>query len=304
MELYLCDPEPSRWESSKELGTPCKTTDRFETMLDWELDGIVIATPEALHVAQGIQACRKRVPILLEKPVAQNAEQGQALLDVARETGTKILVGYVVRYLGLMRLVKSLIEQGVIGSPVSFHVMLGAYDTLIFAKNRFTSGGPNRLFGDYSHEWDYISWLVAPVQSVVATSHQSGRLELTQNPNVVDSILRLENGVTGTIHLDYVQHPGCRQIHLIGDRGTIEVYTEKGTATTRLHAETFSRVYTSLEHRDMTMEAQRDHFLAMVRGEADALVTLEDGLQAVSVADALILSCSSGTWQPVMKRIP
>jgi len=181
--------------------------------------------------------------------------------------------------------------------------MLGSYETLTRAKSRFFSGERNRLFGDYSHEWDYIAWFLEPVKSVVAASHQSGNLEMTQNPNVVDSIFRLENGITGTVHLDYVQHPGCRQVKLIGDRGTIEVYEETCMAITRLHAEpSFSRVYSCPEQRDTTVAAQLDHFLAVVQGREEPLVTLEDGLRAVSVADALISSCSSGTWQDVAWR--
>jgi predicted dehydrogenase len=202
----------------------------------------------------------------------------------------------------LMKLAKSLIEQGVIGTPVSFQVLLGSYDTLVLAKNRFSATARNRLFGDYSHEWDYISWFLAPVQRVVATSHQSGKLDLMQNPNVVESIFRLANGVTGTVHLDYVQHPGCRQVKLIGDRGTLEVSEELCTLTTRLHAEPFSRMYSVPEHRDTTVEAQRDHFIAVIRNEEQPRVTIDDGMRAVSVADALILSCSTESWQDVAWR--
>jgi predicted dehydrogenase len=299
VDLYLCDPDPPRLESTRNLAGVCRTTASLEAMLEWELDGIVIATPESCHVPQGIKACRKGIPILMEKPVAVNAGEGRALLDVAKAAGVKMLVGYLLRYSGLMRLARNLLEQGVIGAPVSFHVMLGAYDTLINAKSRFATGERNRLFGDYSHEWDYLHWFLGPVQSVVAASSQSGNMELTQDPNVVDSIMRLENGVTGTVHLDYVQHPGCRQITLIGDRGTIQIYEEQGILTTRLHAENHSRVYSLPEHRDTTMESQHHHFIAVIRGQEEPLVTLADGLRAVSVADALILSCSTGTWQAV-----
>jgi predicted dehydrogenase len=303
VDLYLCDPSPARLELGKNLGGVRQTSSSFEEMLNWELDGVIIATPEALHVEQGIAACLKRIPILLEKPAAVNAAEGQALFDVAQQTGTKVLVGYLMRYTQMMRLTKSLIEQGIIGTPVSFQVLLGSYDTLVRAHNRFSSTNRNRLFGDYSHEWDYISWFLGPVQSVVATSHMSGNLELMQNPNVVDSILRLQNGITGTVHLDYVQHPGCRQARLIGDRGTIEVYEDQCTVLTRLHAEpSFSRTYSCPEQRDTTVASQLDHFLDVVQGRAEPLVTLQDGLRAVSVADALISSCSSGTWQDVTWR--
>lgn len=299
VDLYLCDSEPSRLESAKNLRGLRETTDSFERIFDWELDGLVVATPEAFHVQQGIEACRRRIPILLEKPVAENAQQGQALFATAKEASAKVLVGYLLRYASFMRLAKSLLEQGLIGTPVSFQVMLGSYETLARAKSRFSPSDRNRLFGDYSHEWDYIDWLLGPIHRVVAKSHQSGNLELTQNPNVVESILELKNGITGTVHLDYVRHPSARHLTIVGDRGTLETDAEQGLVVARLHAESFSRMYSCNEHRDAIMERQRDHFIEVIRGKEQPLVTLEEGLRAVSVADALILSCATERWQPV-----
>lgn len=299
VSLYLCDAEISRLQSLKTISGLCNISDSFEQMLEWDLDGIIIATPESLHVSQGIQACRRNIPILLEKPVAENAEQGRELLVAARATGAKVLVGYILRHAGFMKTVKGLLVSGAIGTPVSFHIMLGAYETLVRSKSRFAPTDRNHLFGDYSHEWDYIHWFLGPIQAAVATSHQSGNLKLTQNPNIVDSILKLHNGITGTVHLDYVQRPGCRQIRLIGDRGTIEIDAAKSVVTTRLYEEDFSRIFSFSENRDDAMEMQRDHFVDVIRNQAQELVTLEESLQAVSVSDALIRSCSTGTWQQV-----
>jgi D-apiose dehydrogenase len=299
VDLYLCDPEPSRLEPAKDLGGLCDTTDSFERMLGWELDGLIIATAETFHVQQGIEACRRRIPILLEKPIAENARQGQALFATAKEVGANVLVGYLLRYASFMRLAKNLLEQGLIGTPVSFQVMLGSYETLTRAKSRFSPSDLNRLFGDYSHEWDYIDWLLGPVRTVVARSRQAGNLELTQNPNVVESILELKNGITGTVHLDYVRHPSARHFTVVGDRGTLEADAQQGLVVARLHSENFSRMYPCNEHRDAIMERQRDHFIEVIHGTEQPLVSLEEGLRAVRVADALILSCATERWQPV-----
>ncbi len=91
-----------------------------------------------------------------------------------------------MRHSGVFLKAKDLCDSKLIGSPVSFQVMLGAYDTLVLAKERFKPTDVNKLFIDYSHEWDYIHWFLGRVRRVVATSHQSGNLERTQKPNVVD----------------------------------------------------------------------------------------------------------------------
>ena len=299
VNLYLCDPVASHLQSVKDLANLSGTTDTFEKMLDWELDGIVIATPEHLHVPQGIAACRQGIAVLLEKPIAETVEQAKMLLETVRETGVKVLVGYILRYAECFLLAKSLMEQGLIGTPVSFQIMLGAYETLMLAKNRFSPSDRDKLFGDFSHEWDYLHWFLGPVRNVVATSHQSGNLELVQRPNVVDAILELESGVTGTAHLDYVQLPGMRRFTIIGDRGTLETYAQQCLVTTRLHGEEFSRSYHRIEHRDAMMDRQLEHFTRVIRGVEKQLVTVEDGIKAVGVAEALILSCQTRNWQTV-----
>jgi predicted dehydrogenase len=192
---------------------------------------------------QGVAACERGIPVLLEKPVAQDVIQGHKLLDVAQDTGTAVLVGYILRYAECMNLTKRLLEEGQIGSPVSFQIMLGAYETLLFAKNRFSAADRDKLFVDYSHEWDYLQWLLGPVGRVVALSRQSGQVELTQNPNIMDGLLELENGISGTVHLEYIQLPGRRRFVLIGDGGTLDVNVDTGHLTLRQRGEDFSRDY-------------------------------------------------------------
>jgi predicted dehydrogenase len=297
VRLYLCDTTPSHLEAAQKLPNLIESTDSFEELLAMDLDGIVIATPDQYHVRQTEEACLKGIPALLEKPVAENARQGKALIECYRGTGIQTLVGYSLRHSGVFLKAKELFNSELIGSPVSFQVMLGAYDTLVLAKERFKPTDINKLFIDYSHEWDYIHWFLGRVRRVVATSHESGNLERSQKPNVVDCILELESGISGTVHLDYVQSPGQRCFTIIGDRGTLAVDAVQGVVAVKIYNEQFDRMYRMLEQRDTMMERQLDHFIDVIRGTHKPRVTLEDGLNALRVADALILSCAENSWQ-------
>ena len=299
VELAVCDPVAEHIEELRETTVCERATDSFDEMLDWELDGVILATPNRLHVAQGVAAAERGVAMLVEKPVSGTPKDGRVLAEAVRKADVPGLVGYALHYNGILCLVKELLDQGLVGTPVSFQVNLGAYLTLLVAKSRFRPDDRNKLFLDYSHEWDAIHWLLGPVARVVAACHQSGNLERTQNPNVVDALLELTSGVTGTVHIDYVQHPGRRSYTIVGDRGTIVVDALAGTAAVTLAAEDFARQYARVAHRDDAYERQLTHFAAVIRGEESPRVTLEDGLCAVDVADACIRSCESGAWEPV-----
>ncbi len=299
VKLYLCDRNPTYLEEARSLAHVAETTEEFDKLLDIRLDGLVISTPDQFHVPQAQAACQKGIPVLLEKPVAETAHQGSVLRKYSRGPCARILVGYALRHNAVFLKAKELFDAELIGTPVSFSVMLGAYDTLVLAKDRFKPTEVNKLFLDYSHEWDYIQWFLGRVRRVVATSHESGDLERKQKPNVVDSLLELESEVTGTAHLDYVQSPGQRCFTIIGDRGTLAIDFLQGMVAVKIYHEEFYRTYRTVEHRDAMMERQLEHFIEVIRGDHEPRVTLEDGLNALRVADAMILSCAENSWQVI-----
>jgi predicted dehydrogenase len=299
IELYVCDPVCQNLQSALALSSIAKSTDNFTDLLKWPLDGLVVATPNRFHVEQTVAACKQGIPVLLEKPIAENTLLGFQLLEAIREMEAPVLVGYVLRHAECLNVAKRLLDQGSIGSPVSFQIMLGAYDTLVFARTRFSAADRNKIFVDYSHEWDYLQWFLGPVRRGIALSHQSGQLELTQDPNIVDGLLELDSGVSGTVHLDYVQSPGRRQLILVGDRGTLDIDVVKSQVVLGRRGEDHLTHYHQLQHRDAMMERQHEHFLDLVRKGATPKVTVEDGVRALGVADALIRSTESGRWEPV-----
>lgn len=303
VELYVCDPVPQNLQAALALNSVVKSADSFADLLRWPLDGLVVATPDRFHVEQTVAACRQGIPVLLEKPIAENTPQGFQLLQTIRNTGAAVLVGYALRYAECMNVAKRLLDQGSIGSPVSFQIMLGAYLTLVLAKNRFSAADRNKLFVDYSHEWDYLQWFLGPVRRGIALSHQSGQLELTQSPNIVDCLLEMESNISGTVHLDYVQSPTRRQIVLVGDQGSLDIDVAKSQVVLGRRGEDRFIHYQQTEHRDAIMEKQHAHFLEVVRKAAAPRVTGEDGVRALAVADALIRSTESGSWELVQTPI-
>lgn len=275
----------------------------FEELLDAAPDGVVLATPDALHAPQAIAACRRGVPVLVEKPVADSVEAAEELARVAAESGTAVLVGYVLRHYAVLRRVRDLLADAAVGTPVSVHVNLGAYETLRVARNRFAGADRYRLPYDYSHEWDYLQWLLGPATGVAAVARLAGDLPLRQDPNVVDGVVTFASGVTGTFHLDYVQEGQGRRLDVVGDRGTLRADLARGTIAVRAHGDLLTRSYDCAEERDVAFGRQLGHFLEVARGAATPLVGVEDGVRALRVADAVVAACAEGSWRSVPHRI-
>jgi predicted dehydrogenase len=295
VELVFFDPAAASLEAVAAIPHQV-TTDSFERLLDSNLDGLVIATPDRLHVEQASAACARGIPVLLEKPISDDLDQGERLVAIQVRSGTEVLVGYVLRHSRVLARVRTLLQDGAVGVPVSFQVMLGAYETLEVARNRFRDPTPGGLFLDYSHEWDYISWLLAPIRSGCALARRISSLPLVQDPNLTDGVLELTNGVTGSFHLDYLQKPGRRRFTVVGDEGTLDVDVPAGLVRVRVHGNEVLKEYREPDTRLELLGRQADHFLDVVLGCEPPRVTVRDGAAALRVAVALRRSSVGHTW--------
>lgn len=270
----------------------------FEALLADASDGIVIAVPDALHAPLTIQACRAGAHVLVEKPVADSVVAAREMERVAAACGVQVLVGHVLRHASVLVRARSLLHDGVIGTPLSFHATLGAYETLEMARMRFSEDLPYRLAFDYTHEWDYLQWLLGDVIRCAAVAHCDGDLPLLERPNVIDALLELESGATGSVHLDYVERDGARQVRIVGDRGVLEVDLRTGSLVAR-GVDGSNRTEHHAEHRDVGFSRQLDHFIDMIRTGRPAIVPISEARRALSVAEAIVAASEQGSWQRV-----
>lgn len=299
VEVFVADPVEEHLREAKKVSSVSAAVRSVKEIMEMGLDGLIIATPDEFHVPQAELACRAGIPVLIEKPVAEDLANARRLKEIADETEATILVGYPLRHNAVFQKGKHLIDTGKIGRPVSFHIMLGAYATLLAAKNRFSNRVKNKLFVDYSHEWDYLNWFLGDVDKVAATAQMAGERDLMQDPNVVNSVIVLKSGVSGTAHLDYVQFPGQREFVIIGDRGRLSVNAVQGKVTLQIYDEEHEQSYSIAETFDGMMTKQWEHFRAVILDGKAVSVTLDDGVNALRTADAMIRATKTETWQKV-----
>ncbi|MFC7622844.1 Gfo/Idh/MocA family protein [Microlunatus sp. GCM10028923] len=267
----------------------------FEELLDHEPVAVIVAVPDRDHLDQLARAARTGAAVLVEKPLGPSAAEARKAVAELGPAGERSLVGYVLRHRTVVRRVGALLAEGAIGEPTGFQVLLGAYGTITAAANRFAQPEPDRLFRDYSHEWDYLAWFFGPVARVLAVARTSRLVPHVEQPNLVDALLELESGLVGALHVDYVDRRGLRQLSVIGTDGSLTADLGAGTITVRRTG----AVDDQLDHAEPAQAAlrrQAEHLLAVARGEQAPAVTLADGIAALSVADALRTSAADRSW--------
>ncbi len=110
----IIDPSPQARAQAEALGVRC-FADLEEGLRLAKPDGVVIATPNQLHVPNGLRAVAAGVPMLLEKPVSVDVESALRLVETAEEAGVAILVGHHRRHSPLIQRARMIVESGRLG---------------------------------------------------------------------------------------------------------------------------------------------------------------------------------------------
>ena len=84
-------------------------------------DGIIIATPNQVHVANGLESVAAGIPALVEKPIADDVDSAQKLVEAAETAGVPLLVGHHRRHNPLIQKAKETIESGRLGRILAVH---------------------------------------------------------------------------------------------------------------------------------------------------------------------------------------
>src|SRR5271155_339145 len=89
----IVDPAPAAAVVAHAAGVPLYQTLRA-LFAAARPDGVIVATPNPLHLENGLDCIGAGVPALIEKPLADSVVAAIALCDAAERAGTKILVGH------------------------------------------------------------------------------------------------------------------------------------------------------------------------------------------------------------------
>ena len=168
-------------------------------------DGVILATPNQLHVEGGLECVAAGVPVLVEKPIGDTVEGATRLVEAGERAGVPILTGHHRNYSPVMAKAREIVRSGRLGSIVA------VVGTALFAKpddyfdvgggwRRRPGGGPILL--NLVHEVNTLLSLVGDVVRVQAvTSHATRGFPVEDTAAMV---FTFANGALGTFLLSDV----------------------------------------------------------------------------------------------------
>jgi predicted dehydrogenase len=111
----LTDPDPTAIARAGELVPDAEVVADLDALLALPLDGVVLATPSALHAAQALQALDAGVAVFCQKPLGRTGAEVREVLGAARRADRLLGVDLSYRGTAALRAVRELVRQGDLG---------------------------------------------------------------------------------------------------------------------------------------------------------------------------------------------
>jgi predicted dehydrogenase len=112
----IADPSPEMAAEAGKLAPEAKLVSTLDDILDLGVDGVVIATPSAMHAEQSIRALERGVAVFCQKPLGRTASEVQAVVDAARAADRLLCVDLSYRFTEGMQRIRDVIRSGEMGS--------------------------------------------------------------------------------------------------------------------------------------------------------------------------------------------
>ena len=125
----IADPSPDMAAEALKLAPDAEVAADLHSLLDAGVDGVVIATPSALHAEQSIQALERGVAVFCQKPLGRTEAEVRAVVDAARAADRLLAVDLSYRFTEGARRVRDLVRSGELGrvyaADLTFHNAYG-----------------------------------------------------------------------------------------------------------------------------------------------------------------------------------
>lgn len=263
------------------------------------VDLAVVAAPTGLHEELALELADAGIHTMIEKPLAADAKAAHRIVEAFRSRGLVGCVGHIERFNPALQELRSRLETGELGE---------VYQIVTRRQGPF----PARI-ADVgvvkdlaTHDIDLTAWVAqSPFTSISArVTHRSGR----PHEDLVAAVGTLANG-TVTSHLVNWLTPFKERVTIVtGDRGSFVADTLSADLT--FHANGTVRTewpsvasFRGVSEGDVTrfayakrepLRLEHEAFRDAVLGDASRIVTMEEGLRTVDVAEAMLTSARTG----------
>lgn len=216
--VALCDSDPNRLVEASNLYPFARLHPELASLIDdREVDAVSICIPAADHFEAAEKLLRSGKHLLIEKPVTLFSSDAEKLVDVQKESGKVVQVGFIERFNPAVCKAVELLREGWIGKVKA-------------TSHRRLSGRPTRI-SDVGvvldlmiHEWDIANLLAKNgLGSIGRIQGEDAFVEEFHYESHAASVFKYSHFATGVIEASWLSPRKVRKLTVIGEEGVINV---------------------------------------------------------------------------------
>jgi predicted dehydrogenase len=311
--LAVCDLDFNRTKEAAEKYWVDAYDSVDEMLARSDLESVVIVTQAKDHAELSIKALEAGKNVLCEKPIADSIEDAHRMLKAAESSGLKASIGYQRRFDPCFWTLKR-IAQELDPLQVTLTGQRG-----IFLEKYLRSGSAYGIMDAACHQIDLVNWLIGLSPKAVCGNVRSGVFTPTA---AIDTV---------SIHIEYgdgddkragnvvasMGGPGLNNFcHVVGKRGNAEIREDGTIRVTRItyddraggekerQVTRTSTVDCEAPYGGNSTVALESAFADYVRGKETGIATFKDGLEALLILEATLISSRKAARVNLLDLIP
>jgi predicted dehydrogenase len=306
----IADPSPAATEFARAHGVSLYA-DHRALMAQESPDGLIIASPNALHLQIALDCVAAGVPALIEKPVTDTVAAARRLCVAVKRSGVPMLVGHHRRHNPIIKAAREAVFTGRLGRLAAVAGLWLARkpdDYFETAWRREPGGGP--LLINLIHDIDSLRFICGEIVEVQALTSNMVRGLAVEDTAAL--LLRFANGALGTMTVsDATPAPWSWEL----TSGENAAYPRQDQACYVFAGASGSLSVPTMEfwsypanpgwHAPLAREAlppasfdplaeQLRHFLAVIAGREQPLISVEDAAATLAVVEAVSEAARTG----------
>ena len=273
---------------AKKFNIAQSSTDYHSILRDDEIDIVIITTRHNAHARQVIESLEAGKHVFVEKPLALNIDELNAIDVVIGQTDKTVTVGFNRRFSPFSIDAKKQIGSSGIPINVVATMNAGFIPQDVWVQDMEVGGG--RIIGEACHYIDLISFFTGShVESVVMNAMGTNPAENTDNASI---LLKYTNGSTGTIN--YFSN-GSKAY----SKERIEIYAQNRTIVMDNFRKSYYYGFKASGLSKTQDKGHREQFRLLVdriKNGGDPIIPYADLMNTSKAAIAAVESLKTGVW--------
>ncbi|MCK4282874.1 MAG: Gfo/Idh/MocA family oxidoreductase [Candidatus Brocadiae bacterium] len=281
-----------------------------------EMDAVTVCTPNYMHKDPTIAALKAGKHVMVEKPMAMNAGEAQAMVDAAEQSEAELTMGFQFRLAPEAQAIKRFVDEGRLGKVLFARCQAlrrrGIPSWGVFGQKELQGGGP--LIDIGVHIMECAHYLMGEPKPVAASAqiftYLGNREPAAAAPwgpwdwktytveDLAIGIIRFDNGAVMSVESSFAAHikEDVLNCQLMGEEGGCVLHPPTIFAD---QAGTMINIEPHYVGKYQAMDKKIEDWIGRVRGEVETQCPAIAGLHVQKMLDGLYASAEAGKEVPI-----